>query len=191
MQQNNNSDEAIIRHILEGNTEGFALLVERHANSLQHFVSRIIAVPEESEEVVMDAFLAAYQHLEDYDAERAPFVVWLRRIAFNTATHHLRVRQPQFVPIADNWAEGSHASDADLDCLLSNGSTDMVGLLDDALERLSPEERTLIHLFYTDERPLREISFILDCSVTALTSRLHRIRKKLYVLIKRLSNENQ
>ena len=139
----------------------------------------------------MDALLAAYQRLGDYDDGRALFVVWLRRIAFNITTHRLRGRRPQFVPIDENWAEASQTSDADLDRLLSEGQSNMGELLDRALELLSPEERTLIHLFYTDGRPLREISFILDLSVTALTSRLHRIRKKLYVTIKRLSNENQ
>ena len=139
----------------------------------------------------MDALLAAYQRLGDYDDSRAPFIVWLRRIAFNTTTHRLRGRRPQFVSIDENWAEARQTSDANLDRLLSGGQSDIGELLDRALELLSPEERTLIHLFYTDGRPLREISFILDLSVTALTSRLNRIRKKLYVTIKRLSNENQ
>ena len=193
MQQdiNNISDEALIRHILEGRSQDFARLVERHAPALLHFVGRMVAVQEEAEEVVQDALLAAYHRLGEYDAARAPFAVWLRRITFYTATHHLRGRRPQFVTMDDNWAELSQTSDADLDQLLSDGPPDIHDLLDRALKCLSPEERTLIHLFYTDERPLREISFILDCSVTALTSRLHRIRKKLYVTIKRLSNENQ
>lgn len=192
MQQNSHiSDEKLVQHIVEGHPEDFAILVERHSANLLHFVGRMILVPEEAEEVVMDALLAAYQRLGDYDDSRAPFIVWLRRIAFNTTTHRLRGRRPQFVSIDENWAEARQTSDANLDRLLSEGQSDIGELLDRALELLSPEERTLIHLFYTDGRPLREISFILDLSVTALTSRLNRIRKKLYVTIKRLSNENQ
>lgn len=185
------SDEKLVRDIVGGRTSDFAILVHRHAPRLLHFVGRMVAVQEEAEEVVQDALLAAYQRLSDYDASRAPFAVWLKRIAFNTATHHLRGRRPQFVAIEEARTEDRQAGSAELDRLLSEGKPDMGELLDKALEMLSPEERTLIHLFYTDDRPLREISFILDCSVTALTSRLHRIRKKLYVTINRLSNEYQ
>ena len=177
------SDEQLVERIREGRTTDFALLVHRHAPSLLHFVGRMLPV--------QDAMLSAYQRLGDFDASRAPFAVWLRRIAFNTTTHRLRVRRPQFVPMDEHQAEADPTESDELDRLLADGKPDRTELLDKALELLSAEERMLIHLFYTDERPLREISFILDCSVTALTSRLHRIRKKLYVTINRLSNEYQ
>lgn len=185
------SDEQLVERIREGRTTDFALLVHRHAPSLLHFVGRMLTVQEEAEEVVQDAMLSAYQRLGDFDASRAPFSVWLRRIAFNTTTHRLRVRRPHFVPMDEHQAEADPTESYELDRLLADGKPDRTELLDKALEQLSAEERMLIHLFYTDERPLREISFILDCSVTALTSRLHRIRKKLYVTINRLSNEYQ
>ena len=185
------SDEQLVERIREGRTTDFALLVHRHAPSLLHFVGRMLPVQEEAEEVVQDAMLSAYQRLGDFDASRAPFAVWLKRIAFNTTTHRLRVRRPQFVPMDEHHAEAGPTESDELDRLLADGKPDRTELLDKALELLSAEERMLIHLFYTDERPLREISFILDCSVTALTSRLHRIRKKLYVTINRLSNEYQ
>lgn len=195
----NRSDEVLIRRVLDGSQEAFALLVERHAEGLLHFVARMIPVREEAEEVVQDALLAAYRQLSDYDAQRASFAVWLRRIAFNTATHHLRGQRPTFVPLDESLSAISAASDTALDRLLSDGGTDLKELLDRALELLRPEERTLLQLFYTDGRPLSEIAFILGLTdehrparaVSALTSRLHRIRKKLFVTINRLRYEYQ
>ena len=195
----NRSDEVLIQRVLEGHQEDFALLVERHANPLLHFVGRMIPVHEEAEEVVQDALLAAYQRLYDFDTQRASFAVWLRRIAFNTATHHLRSHRPMFIPMEESLDRINATSDAALDRLLSEGSSDLRELLDRALEQLRPEESTLLHLFYTDGQPLSEIAFILNLTdeehptraVSALTSRLHRIRKKLYVTIKRLRNEYQ
>ena len=195
----NRSDEMFIRQVLEGRQEVFALLVQRHANMLLHFVGRMIPVREEAEEVVQDALLAAYQRLSDFDAQRAPFAVWLKRIAFNTTTHYLREHRLTFIPINESLDNGNATTDAALDRLLSEGGPDLKELLDSALEQLRPEERTLLHLFYTDGRPLNEIAFILnltdeahpDRAVSALTSRLHRIRKKLFETIKRLRNEYQ
>lgn len=187
----------LIQQVLEGRQEAFAFLVERHAGSLLHFVGRMIPVREEAEEVVQDALLAAYQRMHDYDAGRASFAVWLRRIAFNTATHYLRGHRPTFVSLAESIDKTGATNDETLDRLLSEGGADLRDLLDRALEQLRPEERTLLHLFYTDGRPLSEIAFILGLTdeerparaVSALTSRLHRIRKKLSVNIKRLRYE--
>ena len=192
----NCSDEMLIRHVLDGRQEAFVVLVERHAQGLLHFVGRMMPVQEEAEEVVQDALLAAYQRLHDYDARRAPFVVWLRRIAFNTAMHQLRGHRLTFISIEERL---DTTTDETLDRLLSEEGPDLRELLDRALELLRSEERTLLHLFYTDGLPLNEIAFILGLTdegssaraVSALTSRLHRIRKKLFVTIKRLRNEYQ
>ncbi len=192
----NCSDEMLIRDVLDGKQEAFAVLVERHAQGLLHFVGRMMPVREEAEEVVQDALLAAYQRLHDYDARRATFAVWLRRIAFNTAKHHLRSHRVTFISIEERT---DATTDEALDRLLTEEGPDIRELLDRAIDRLRPEERTLLQLFYNDGLPLNEIAFILGLTdegssaraVSALTSRLHRIRKKLYVTIKRLRNEYQ
>ena len=51
------------------------------------------------------------------------------------------------------------------------------------------DEQTLITLFYYDDRPLADIAYILDgreysSSNSAIATRLHRIRRKLYLLMK-------
>ena len=95
--------------------------------------------------------------------------------------------------------KASATTDAALDRLLSEEGPDLRELLDQALEHLRPEERMVLHLFYNDGQSLDEIAFILGLreegnparAVSALTSRLHRIRKKLFVTIKRLRYEYQ
>ena len=191
--EKNRSDEVLIRRVLEGHQEDFTLLVERHANPLLHFVGRMIPVREEAEEVVQDAMLAAYQRLHDFDVRRASFTVWLRRIAFNTVTHHLRKHHPTFISMDESQDKASATTDAALDRLLSEEGPDL------REEHLRPEERMVLHLFYNDGQSLDEIAFILGLreegnparAVSALTSRLHRIRKKLFVTIKRLRYEYQ
>ena len=59
-------------------------------------------------------------------------------------------------------------------------------LLGRAIGLLSPEERTLIMLFYYDELSLADIGFITGQQPGAIATRLHRIRKRLYHLIKRM-----
>ena len=74
---------------------------------------------------------------------------------------------------------------------------DRIALLEKAIDRLLPEDRTLVMLFYYENRSFKEIAYILgkseteiDQAVNMLSTRLCRIRKKLYVMIKQDRNEN-
>ena len=159
----------------------------------------VVTTVEEAEEIVQDTLLAAYQRLNDFDARRASFTVWLQRIAFYTVSHHLRKHHPTFISMDESQETISATTDAALDRLLSEEGPDLGELLDCALEQLRPEERMLLQLFYNDGQSLSDIAFIFGMTdkastaraVSALTSRLHRIRKKLFVNIKRLRHEYQ
>jgi len=53
----------------------------------------------------------------------------------------------------------------------------------DTLRSLSPTHRTVIHLFYYEDRSVREIAEILEISESAVKVRLHRARNKLRDLL--------
>jgi RNA polymerase sigma-70 factor (ECF subfamily) len=55
--------------------------------------------------------------------------------------------------------------------------------LDKAIESLRPEERTLLHLHYYEERSLAEIAEVMDVAAGPLANRLQRIRQKLKKLL--------
>ena len=55
--------------------------------------------------------------------------------------------------------------------------------LNRAVERLDPEERALVTLFYYEDRSVGECAAITELSEGNVKVRLHRIRKKLYVLV--------
>ena len=52
------------------------------------------------------------------------------------------------------------------------------------IAQLKPDEQTLITLFYYDNRPLADIAYILDIETGTIATRLHRIRRKLYQMMK-------
>ena len=55
--------------------------------------------------------------------------------------------------------------------------------LNRAVERLDPEERALVTLFYYEDRSVGECAAITELSEGNVKVQLHRIRKKLYVLV--------
>lgn len=62
-------------------------------------------------------------------------------------------------------------------------SSEQLDLLDWALEQLPPDDRALILLFYKEEKSVEELAQIAGLSQTNVKVKLHRIRKKLYILM--------
>ena len=94
----------------------------------------------------------------------------------------LRRQQPHYVDMAEIPAmmDGEE---------LSTGREERIALMEEAIDDLSPDEQMLLHLYYYEDRPLREIAYIMDAEPNALATRLHRIRKKLLQMIKQKENE--
>ena len=72
---------------------------------------------------------------------------------------------------------------------LSTGREERIALMEEAIDDLLSDEQLLIHLYYYEDRPLRDIAYIMDVEPNALATRLHRIRKKLLRTIKQKENE--
>jgi RNA polymerase sigma-70 factor (ECF subfamily) len=61
-------------------------------------------------------------------------------------------------------------------------------LLERAIEHLTADEQTLVTLFYYDDLPLADIGYITGQTPGTIATRLHRIRHKLYQLIKQIQD---
>lgn len=85
--------------------------------------------------------------------------------------------------------ERMEISDADVDQLLDDDTR--ISQLREAQKQLTPDEQTLINLFYYDGKPLRDIAYILGIEPGNVATRLHRIRKKLYLIIRKMENNER
>ena len=78
----------------------------------------------------------------------------------------------------------ANISDTQVDEALNDEREEQIARLSSAMEQLNSEERALISLFYYEEKPLNEIAIILGLTESNAKVKLHRIRKKIYVLMK-------
>ena len=53
------------------------------------------------------------------------------------------------------------------------------------MTKLTAEERALVTLFYEEERPIQELAHILNLNEGNIKVKLHRLRKKLYLLMQK------
>lgn len=181
----------LIRYILDGHTEQFRQLADRYAGQVLRMVGRLIPSPVEAEEVTQDALLNAFLSLCRFDARQASFQTWLMRIAYHTALKHYRQRQksPPFVEV--NQHRFDSIPDDETDNLLNETTADRVALMERAIGMLKPEDQMLLSFYYFDNRPIREISGIMEHEESYLRSRLQWIRKRMAIIIKTFENNEE
>lgn len=171
----------IIKEILNGKTELYEYFLGRYGQQVFVLVDRIVSCQEDAEELAQDVFLKAFQQLSSFKAESS-FSTWIYRIATNLAISAVRKKRNDVLRLDDSVF--ANLSDTQVDEALEDDSEEQMERLQQAMNQLEADERALITLYYLEEKPLAEVAFILGMTEGNAKVKLHRIRKKLYVLIK-------
>lgn len=179
------NEAKLITRIVRGEIALFAYFLRHYGNQVFSLIVRLVGNAEDAEELRQDTFLKAYRNLSLFRGESS-FQTWLMRIAYNSATDFLRkqrhmeslLQEEDTLPDTD---EGN-ALEEELESLDSR----RVELLHQAIGQLSAADQVLITQFYLDDRPLKDVAYVLNITPNAASVRLIRIKKKLYQLIKRI-----
>lgn len=151
--------------------------------------------PDIADDVVQETLLEAWRHLDAIQTA-AGFDAWLNAVCRNVCRRHARalgIAAQRLAPLAPALAEddleGTEPSDdsvpaaTDYDVLRDLDRQDLHILLDQALDRLTPETRELVTLCYLEETPQREAALRLGLTIAALEARLHRARRQLRAIL--------
>jgi RNA polymerase sigma-70 factor, ECF subfamily len=85
------SDEEVIERVRAGEIELYELIMRRHNQRLYRVARSILRDDSEAEDVMQDAYVRAYAHLDQFAGE-SKFATWLTRIAVHEALHRARRR---------------------------------------------------------------------------------------------------
>src|SRR5450755_1341788 len=91
-------DAELVKLVLEGQTDLFAVLVDRYRTRLSRYVQRFTYDVEDARDVTQDVFIKVYGALDSFDPH-FKFSTWLFRIAGNAAIDHLRRRRVRTLPL--------------------------------------------------------------------------------------------
>jgi RNA polymerase sigma-70 factor (ECF subfamily) len=84
-------DEALVEQAIEGDTQAFERLVEKHYRRVYASAYRYCGIREDAEEIAHEALIKAARAIQGFRRE-AEFSTWLCRITFNTAKDFFRRR---------------------------------------------------------------------------------------------------
>jgi RNA polymerase sigma-70 factor, ECF subfamily len=180
-------DAGVIELTLAGDREAFRVLVERHSVSVFRLAYRLTGNRHDAEEVVQEAFLRAYQKLEQFES-RANFGTWVYRIAANYAIDRMRQKRTE----ESRREEPSNRSEGSAEMspvnLVPDGAPSPERLaqnvelrqqIEGALEALTPAERTAFVMRHWEGCGIEEIADALNSNSSAAKNTVFRAVQKL------------
>ena len=177
------SDKAIVARVLSGETALYELIMRRYNQRLYRAVRAILRDEGETEDVMQDAYVRAYQHLKQF-AGRSQFSTWLTRIAVHEALARLRHRGrmtqlDEASPEADTSMFYSKSENPEQ----YTSKAELGNLLEEAILDLPEQFRAVVMLRDIEEMSTAETAEALEISEENVKTRLHRghalLRKEL------------
>ncbi|NTU86848.1 MAG: sigma-70 family RNA polymerase sigma factor [Chlorobiaceae bacterium] len=177
------------------NNELFRALVAEHQDMVLNTCYRFVMNREDAEDLAQDVFVEVHRSLESF-REESKLSTWIYRIAVTKSLDHLRrmKRKKRFSSIKriigiDDPAEDLPSTSGDNPEQALAGK-ERAGILQDALNTLPDNQKTAFLLSKQDGYTNSEIADILQTSVSAVESLIHRAKKNLHDKLSRYYTNN-
>lgn len=187
-------DKDLVESFKGGDTDSFVELVQRYTEKVHNLAMRITRNEQDTEEILQDVFVTVYNKIHTFQGKSA-FSSWLYRITANTAFMKLRQRRKHSAVCIDDVphagaGSGWHSSRSDMsDTTYMSVRHELKSTLDQAIQALPDEYRTIFILRDVDGLSNQEVGEILQISVPAVKSRLHRSRLMLRKRLQRFYDD--
>jgi len=176
--------------VKEGDRDAFEALVEKYKQPVMNLAFRTLADATEAEDLAQHVFLQVYKSAHRYEVS-AKFSTWIFTIARNLCLNEIRRRSRHPAESldessAENEDQPRHqVEDTKLfsppDALMRTELEEKIEL---ALAQLPEKQRTALLLCRQEELSYEEIADVLECSLSATKSLIHRGRETLRQLLK-------
>ena len=160
-----------------------------YSKAMLNVAMRIVNHLAEAEDVLQDAFLDAFQKINDFK-QTATFGAWLKQIVVNRALNQLRQKKVQFTDIEDIKFEAEHLQNGYSDVLIDEQSSKEEDIKLDVervkwgVQQLPDGYRTVLSLYLFDGYDHEEIAQILGLAESSTRTQYIRAKKKLLEILK-------
>ena len=174
----------LVTQARQGDSAAFGELAERYERKIFRLAQNITQNREDAEDVLQETFMKAYEHLPDFEGN-SKFYTWVVRIAVNEALMKLRKRKSdRTVPLDEPMDLGEETVEREIAVWEDNpeqrySREEMQQILNDAVDTLKPDFRTVFALRDIEELSTEETAEALGISIPAVKSRLLRARLAL------------
>ena len=173
---------ALLGACAEGDRQALARLYDATSAQLYGLALRMVRRRDIAEEILQDAFLAAWRHAGSYDEKRGSAMAWLATIVRNRALDQLRRQgrlQPLDPAVAERWEDPAA------------GPADQAALSEDArrlmrcLDELEEAPRRSIMFAYYEGLTMEEVAVRMASPLGTVKSWVRRSLQRLRTCLER------
>jgi RNA polymerase sigma-70 factor (ECF subfamily) len=174
------NENDLIQRMKQGDENAFRILVEKHSKPIFHLCFRYLNNAEDAEEVAQDVFIKLQENITSYEP-RAKLSTYLYRIAVNRSLNKIRDRKVKKWVSLEHVPSVTHESNS----FSKFNPDDMLELKEKqqavrkAIDTLPGNQRTAVLLHRFQGLSYTEIAEVMQCSVSAVESRLFRAKQSL------------
>ncbi len=165
------TDLDLIRRAINGDHQSFAHLIQTHDDRMRAVAYQMMSDRNAMDDVLQISYLKAFRSLAAFRAE-ASFSSWLHRIVVNVCLDEIRKTQRKAEVSLESVA--NLASSTSIEDQYATSAS-----LHTALQRLSPDMRSVVILVDGQGLSYQEAALILDTQAGTVASRLSRARTAL------------
>jgi RNA polymerase sigma-70 factor (ECF subfamily) len=185
MSENTNRDEErnLLINAKKGEVEDFGKIVQIYQARLRAYAARFVYSNDDAIDMVQDAFIEAFQHLDRFDVDK-DFGAWIRVICRNRIFNFYRsqkIRKTISLDVIDEAIQEMVEKRGDD----GENTEERLQALKGCIEKLGTEQRELVEMRYQDQIPVKDIAEFQGKSATSLSMKLMRIRDQLRVCVER------
>lgn len=177
-------ERALVQRIQAGDQTAFRELVEQHKENVYYLALDLTGNHYDAEDVSQEVFIKAYRGIERFRSG-AKLNTWLYRITMNTFIDKKRKRTLNVVKLpATDGDDAADPLDLAGDDVTGNPERELTSStievhIQDALQTLSDQERTVFVMRHYQDMALKEISETLGIAEGTVKSLLFRSVRKL------------
>ena len=188
-------DPTLVRAAQRGDMAAFEELVVRHRDKIYARALTMMRNEEEAIDLSQEAWVKGWQRLKQFQGE-ASFGTWMTRIVINLCLDQLRKQKRQRAESIEEIDEESGGVERQMPVVTVNPTAglerqELRQRIDQALNQLSYEHRTVLVLHQFEEMEYKQIARTMGCSIGTVMSRLFYARRKLAALLADLKKRDE
>lgn len=172
------SEEELVQRLQQHDEAAMTILYDRYSAALYGVVLRIVKIEEMAEDVVQECFVKIWTSIGQYNQEKGRLFTWIINIARNAAIDKIRSKE---------YRVGSRIQsmdDSPVNYLKSEYELkpENIGVRE-VLNKLNPDQKTIIDMMYFDGFTQSEVSEELDIPLGTVKTRTRAAMKILSKLL--------
>ncbi len=171
------SDEELMQLLVIGNKNAFSEIYSRyHTRMLNFFFRMFFRNEEKARDFTHDLFMKIIEKPELFNSDKK-FTTWIYVVASNMCKNEFRNKA-----VRDNGVDHTGLLARDVEDEKVHHQLDLKDFktkLNSQIDQLNPQQKTVFIMRYQQEKPIKEIAEIMNCSEGTVKSRIFYSLKKM------------